>query len=370
MFSILWQLADVSGDGFISPDEIHDLFTRIRDKPSEAGNEKLQDFMESQFHVLDEDGDGQVSLEEFMNSCGLAGAYQEDVKEQKRRNQYKCILEFFEEADIDKDGYVSLYDVHAMFRRRQRFQIPTEQNVKTYLEQQFEKLDEGAQDTLVSLRDLMHAANMDVWHMSDKKSLATFHKLQEWFFEVIEESEKSVNKDGKKDSSSSKKESKKESKKGSKGKLEGGEEEEEEPKFITYALIFDELHIKVAALAVDGSAATNAATATDDVSGGVLPKPAGAQKEGEGKAAERDVAEEDPIWHEVKTVLWDVEAKMKAEHRIQADLRELMEFAGPKFIDLYNEHENQKFRKQQFEHLTGMCRVVELFPIPNVFPEP
>jgi Ca2+-binding EF-hand superfamily protein len=174
---------------FDAADKDHNGYLDKREQELMLDSQKLdtkdasiQQYMRAQFKKLDRDGDGRVSLEEFMVEAGLAELYAEDVMQQKRSQQYHSMRKYFENADSDHDGYVSRYEMVGYFRKLLRRQDEmVDELAKQALEIQFQNLDiEGG--GMVSFAEIMWAVGMTGMHLQEQQRRASY-KLMRGYFE-------------------------------------------------------------------------------------------------------------------------------------------------------------------------------------------
>jgi Ca2+-binding EF-hand superfamily protein len=114
-----FDAADKDHNGYLDRREQELMFG---EQKLDTKDESIQQYMRAQFKKLDRDGDGRVSLEEFMVEAGLGDLLAEDIMKQKRAQQYSNMRKYFEMADLDRDGYVSRYEMLGYFRKMLRKQ--------------------------------------------------------------------------------------------------------------------------------------------------------------------------------------------------------------------------------------------------------
>jgi Ca2+-binding EF-hand superfamily protein len=149
--------ADTDGDGHITKEEHEMLFAKAGDDVTDYA---IQAYMEEIWGELDKDGDGQVSMLEFLAVANLETMLEDEKAQEvaKQKKEFEKMTHMFEDADADGSGCLTVEEQATLFANAR--EVIVDERVLAYMERQWHELDQDGENAILYY---VHCTALHCW---------------------------------------------------------------------------------------------------------------------------------------------------------------------------------------------------------------
>jgi Ca2+-binding EF-hand superfamily protein len=164
--------ADTDGDGHITKEEHEMLFAKAGDDVTDYA---IQAYMEEIWGELDKDGDGQVSMLEFLAVANLESMLEDEKAQEvaKQKKEFEKMTHMFEDADADGSGCLTVEEQATLFANAR--ELIVDERVLAYMERQWHELDQDGENAILYYVLYIHCTALHCTLLTTHCSLRTTH---------------------------------------------------------------------------------------------------------------------------------------------------------------------------------------------------